>query len=257
MKEDIEEFKEDNMIKEEDAKLLVENFEEKFDELVKSKLSMFLTPTNFTNIVGFKTAAKLYAPYGALHAGFLLDCAAIEWGCGLCGSSLIFPNFDISDILMTIELKDENIWQNIKNFFASLFDNIINFFTLRWDLLNLLDGQLDIIAKLCVEYNRKHSYNPLTDNCQTFFQELLKRLSISREFKGELKKVIDKLMSKGEIIDFFFKDKIFKTRKDLDYFLEEIKFDSLCQEDKILLLSYRNTYNLILKNAKKMLMKKE
>ena len=29
------------MIKEEDAKLLVENFEEKFDELVKSKLSMF------------------------------------------------------------------------------------------------------------------------------------------------------------------------------------------------------------------------
>ena len=105
---------------------------------------------------------------------------------------------------MTIELKDETIWQYIKNFFASLFDNIINFFTLRWDLLNLLDGQLDIIAKLWVEYNRKHLYNPLTDNCQTFFQELLKRLSISREFKGELKKVIDKLMSKGEIIDYFF-----------------------------------------------------
>jgi hypothetical protein len=102
-----------------------------------------------------------------------------------------------------------------------------------------------------VEYNRKHSYNPLTDNCQTFFQELLKRLSISREFKGELKKVIDKLMSKGEIIDFFYKDKIFKTRKDLDDFLEEIKFDSLCQDDKILLLSYRNTYNLFLKTAKK------
>jgi hypothetical protein len=64
-------------------------------------------------------------------------------------------------------------------------------------------------------------------------------------------------MSKGEIIDFFFKDKIFKTRKDLDYFLEEIKYDSLCQDDKILLLSYRITYNLILKTAKKMLMKKE
>ena len=105
---------------------------------------------------------------------------------------------------MTIELKDETIWQYIKNFFARLFDNIINFFTLRWDLLNLLDGQLDIIAKLCLGYNRKHSYSPFTDNCQTFFQELLKRLSISREFKGELKKVIDKLMSKGEIIDYFF-----------------------------------------------------
>ena len=59
MKEDIEEFKEDNMIKEEDSKLLVENFEEKFDELVKSKLRMFLTPTNISKIVGLKTAAKL------------------------------------------------------------------------------------------------------------------------------------------------------------------------------------------------------
>ena len=59
MKEDIEEFKEDNMIKEEDAKLLVENFEEKFDELVKSKLRMVLTPTNISKIVGLKTAAKL------------------------------------------------------------------------------------------------------------------------------------------------------------------------------------------------------
>ena len=37
----------------------------------------------------------------------------------------------------------------------------------------------------------------------------------------------------------------------MDDFLEEIKFDSLCQDDKILLLSYRNIYNLFLKIAKK------
>ena len=156
---------------------------------------MFLTPTNASKYYGAKTIAKLFAPFGALHAGFLLDCVVIEWGCGLCGSRLICPTFDTSNkyILMTIELKDESIWQKIKNFFARLF-NIINFFTLRWDLLNLLDGQLDIVAKLCVEYNRKHSYNPFTDNCQTFIQELFERLNISREFKGELKKVIDKLI---------------------------------------------------------------
>jgi hypothetical protein len=115
MKEDIEEFKEDNMIKEEDSKLLVENFEEKFDELVKSKLSMFLTPTGFSKYFGAKTVAKLYAPYGALHTGFLLDCVVIQWGCGLCGSSLICPTFDTSDILMTIELKDESMEDILKD----------------------------------------------------------------------------------------------------------------------------------------------
>ena len=45
-------------------------------------------------------------PYGALHAGLMIDESLIQWGRGDLGEEIVFPSSDLSSILFSIETEN-------------------------------------------------------------------------------------------------------------------------------------------------------
>ena len=251
--EDIESYKiiqdnNDNEKKKKMIDLLINNFNKKYDNLKKSKLQLFLSSVD--NVwVSNPVSRRLLSPffkYGVMHASLLVDQIIIEWGNGLCGGELVCPSCS-SELLFSIEIEEKGILSKIKEFFVNLYNNIINFIMGRWELMDLLDDELDKIAKICVDYNIKESYNPMTNNCQKFVETILSKIGCEIKIEGEMKNVLNELKKKGEIIPFY-KDKKFNTRKELDDCVKDLNFEKLCMDDQKLFFSYRNFYDLYLKN---------
>ncbi len=250
---DIENFKiiqdnYDNEKKEQMIDLLINNFNKKYDNLKKSKLQLFLSSVDHP-LISNAFSRRLLSPfikYGVMHASLLVDQIIIEWGTGLCGAELVCPSCS-SELLFSIEIEEKGILSKIKDFFVNLYHNIINFVTGRWELMDLLDDELDKIAKICVDYNITQTYNPMTNNCQKFVETILSKIGCEIKINGEMKNVLNELKKKGEIIPFY-KDKKFNTRKELDDCVKDLNFEKLCLDDQKLFFSYRNFFDLYLKN---------
>ena len=250
--EDIENFKiiqdnNDNEKKKRMIDTLINNFNQKYDNLKKSKLQLFLSSVDQVLVANpvSRRILKPFLKYGVMHASLLVDQIIIEWGAGLCGPNLVCPSCS-SELLFSIEIEDKGILSKIKDFFVNLYNNIINFITGRWELMDLLDDELDKIAKICVDYNIKERYWPW-NNCQKFVDTILSKIGCEIKIEGEMKNVLNELKSKGEIIPFY-KDKQFNKRKELDDCVKNLNFGKLCLDDQKLFFSYRNFFDLYLKN---------
>ena len=98
-------------------------------------------------------------------------------------------------------------------------------------------------------FNRSRYYNPVTLNCQHFVEGILKQIESDFNSDGNLFYIIDKLKREGKV-DFYFNGHEFRTRKELDDFAKTINFSGLCQNDKKLLICYKNTFDVYLMNDK-------
>ena len=229
----------------------IESINKRKNTLSESKLELILTECSAQNEnFLIRTFINKIYDFGVLHSAISLDGTIIEWGRGPCGQNLICPNLDIKNFLFAFEIKakeDDNffkyIWNKIKD--AGAF--ILNFFTSgtygKWSLGRANDKKLDQIAKICVSYNRSKYYNPVTNNCQHFVRKILDAIESDFSFEGEFGTIIKKLENEGKI-DFIFRGRTFNSREELDSFIKTIDFSKLCQNDKKLLICYKNTFDI-------------
>ena len=235
----------------------IETLNERKKNLCESKLELILTECSASdcNFLLKKIINKCY-DFGVLHSAISLDGTIIEWGRGPCGKSLVCPTLDVKKFLFAFEIKgkeDSNffqmIWNKIKEAGAFILDLFTGGAYGSWSLGKANDTKLDKIAKICVLFNKNKYYNPLDSNCQHFVKMILKAIESDFSFDGEFGKIIKKLENEGKI-DFCFKEKTFNTRKELDMYVKSIDFSSLCLNDKKLLICYKNTFDLYLRNEK-------
>ena len=236
----------------------IERLNERRKNLSESKLELILTECRASeNNILIRTLINKIYEFGVLHSAISLDGTIIEWGRDPCGQDLVCPTLDIKKFLFAFEIKtkeDHNffvyIWNKIKD--AGAF--ILNLFSGgaygRWSLGRANSDKIDKIAKICVKYNRTKFYNPMTNNCQHFVREILDAIGADFTFDGEFGKIIKKLEKEGKV-DFIFKEKIFKKRKELDEYVKSIHFSTLPPNEKKLLICYKNTFDIYLRNDPK------
>ena len=256
---DLKEIKDEgDEITERQFRKSIERLNDRKHTLSESKLELILTECSASesNIL-FRTIVNKIYEFGALHSAISLDGTIIEWGRGPCGQDLVCPTLDIKKFLFAFEIKakeDHNffvyIWNKIKD--AGAF--ILNLFTGgaygRWALGKANSDKINKIAKICVNYNRREKYNKMYNNCQHFVRKILDAIESDFNFDGEFGNIIKKLEYEGKV-DFIFKGKIFKKRKELDEYVKSINFRALPQNDKRLLICYKNTFDIYLRNDQK------
>ena len=234
----------------------INRINERKNTLNQSKLELILTECQASqskNLL-FRTLVNNIYDFGVLHSALSLDGTIIEWGRGPCGQNLVCPTLDIKNFLFSFEIKakeDDNffkyIWKKIKE--AGEF--ILNLFTSgqygRWAIGKANSEKINKIAKICVRYNRSKFYNPVTNNCQRFVKEILDAIESNFSFDGEFGNIIRKLENEGKVV-FIFRGRTFNTRKELDDYVRSINFSSLCPNDKKLLICYKNTFDIYLRN---------
>ena len=123
-------------------------------------------------------------------------------------------------------------------------------YSFSWELKIINEDELNKIAKKCVFYNKRKHYDPFSNNCQNFVNDILKEIDAPFDPKGELKKVIDKISQNG-YSSFSFQGKEFKSRREFDEYVKSINFRDLCIDDKKLLLCYKSLYDDRLRIIKK------
>ena len=161
---------------------------------------------------------------------------------------------DFKEILFAFSVKakdDEGLLNWVWNKLKSAAETLLNFLSGgsfgKWSIGRANNQKLDIIAKICVNYNRYLYYNALHNNCQHFVKKILKEIGSDFNSEGEFGYIIKELEEKGKI-DFIFKGHNFRTRKELDEYVKNINFHSLCDNDKKLLICYKNTFDIYLTN---------
>lgn len=227
-------------------------------KLSEHKFELILTECQASdnkNIL-FRNIVNNVYEFGALHSALSLDGTIIEWGRGPCGDSLIVPTMDINRFLFAFEVKareDEGFFAMLGNKIKDATTYVLNLFSGgafgRWSVGRANEQKLDKIAKICVMFNRSRFYNPLSLNCQHFVKQILKAIDSDFSSDGEFRNIIDKLDKEGRV-DFIFQGREFKTRKELDDYVKSINFNSLCRNDKKLLICYKNTFDVYLLNDK-------
>jgi len=227
-------------------------------KLSEHKFELILTECQASdnkNIL-FRNIVNNVYEFGALHSALSLDGTIIEWGRGPCGDSLIVPTMDMNRFLFAFEVKareDEGFFAMLGNKIKDATTYVLNLFSGgafgRWSVGRANEQKLDKIAKICVMFNRSRFYNPLTLNCQHFVKQILKAIDSDFSSDGEFRNIIDKLDKEGRV-DFIFQGREFKTRKELDDYVKSINFNSLCSNDKKLLICYKNTFDVYLLNDK-------
>ena len=247
---------EENLIIEE-LNNTIKKINERKKNLCQTKLELILTECDAsdTHFLFRKVINKIYE-FGVLHSAISLDGTIIEWGRGPCGQNLVCPNLDIKRFLFAFEIKgkeDNNFFKKIIVNIGEAITFILNIITFghygKWYLGMVNDIKLDKIAKICVSFNKEEYYNARKNNCQHFVKRILNEIESDFTFDGEFGKIIEKLENEGKI-DFIFRDETFNSRKQLDKYVQSIDFSSLSKNDKKLLISYKNTFDIYLKNDK-------
>ena len=246
----------DQKLSEKDLEEYMEYFEKKKLELAESKIEIY-----FCNAVGgdpkaLKALANVAMPFGLLHTGLLIDDICIQWGRGKFGNSIVEPWKDVkySDYIFAIELKNEQIWSLIKETYTNLKDYITskkpyeNMGTIK--AFEIANTQLDQIAEISVDYNKNKKYHIVFENCQHFVTKILDKIKLKIYKGGEVEKVLKIAADKGNPFDFQFKDKMFKSRKELDEFALQIDFENLPYDQKMVLFDFRNVFEYYRKNGK-------
>ena len=216
-------------------------------QMANSRLEIYFC--NVSNDEKIKPLANATMPYGLLHVGILLDDVCIQWGRSIFGKSIINPSKTViyDDYIFAIELENNIIWQLIKQTFMNLDDYLLN----KKDIntlgtikaLEIAEKQLNAIAEESVKYNTDKNYNLVFQNCQHFANNLIKKLGLRVNLKGEAGKVLDKAMDKLNRFDFSFKGKDFKTREDLDNYIRINDFRLFAAEERRVLFCFRNVFD--------------
>ena len=90
----------------------------------------------------------------------------------------------------------------------------------------------------------------MTNNCQHVVRKILDAIESDFNFYGEFGNIIRKLENEGKVY-FIFKERIFKKRKELDEYVRSISFKTLPPNNKRLLICYKNTFDIYLRNDPK------
>ena len=241
---------------ENEVKETIKRINDRKTKLSEHKFELILTECQASdnkNIL-FRNIVNNVYEFGALHSALSLDGTIIEWGRGPCGDSLVVPAMDMNRFLFAFEVKareDKGFFAMLSNKIKNAAKYVLDLFSGgafgRWSVGRANEKKLDKIAKICVMFNRSRFYNPLSLNCQHFVKQILKAIESDFSSDGEFRNIIDRLDKEGKV-DFIFKGREFKTRKELDDYVKSINFDSLCRNDKKLLICYKNTFDVYLLN---------
>ena len=233
---------------EEEKKNLYNDIKNNINNLNNEKLEFHLHPIKSAEEGIFRNIIKLGAfyfdniwKYGAMHASLGLNGMIIEWD----ETSLVWPTPDYSRIFnFSYEIK-ESFWRKLKTWIHDKFINFANFFIFlinsNWCLKTMIEKDLDDICEVCVKFNKRRQYSFDNINCQFFVEEVLNKIGVKLEFKGEMDKALKNLKAKGEL-EFSFKGNKFETRQDLDNYAKKINFYSLNEDEKKLLLLFKSTF---------------
>lgn len=241
-----------------ELKEAIKRINERKSKLSEHKFELILTEcqaSDCKNIL-FKQFVNTVYTFGGLHSALSLDGTIIEWGRGPCGDSLVCPTMDMKRFLFSFEIKareDKSFFAIIGEKISSAITSILDFFSGgaygKWSVGRANEKKLDKIAKMCVMFNRSRYYNPAILNCQHFVEGILKQIDSDFSFDGNLNYIINKLKNEGKV-DFYFNGREFRSRKELDDYVKTINFSGLCKNDKKLLMSYKNTFDVYLMNDK-------
>jgi len=195
-----------------------------------------------------KFRGKKKFPFAQMHSALSVSGRIIEWGNNLLiNDELIIPTTNYNQIFNICFDIEESFFTKIKNFLKDMIANFINFFTsifqTEWRLETVYEKEIKKIVEKCVEYNTHYFYDRTKRNCQKFVSDVLRELEINLEFEGEMKKEYQYIFNNLKL-DFKYKDKTFNTRKELDEFVKNCNFKSLCKDDKKLLFMYKSSFEI-------------
>lgn len=218
-------------------------------ELAESRIELYFCNAMEQGHNFIKFCADTAMTYGLTHTGLLIDDVVIQWGRGILGDSICHPakTAKYNDYIYAIELENKEIW----NFIKETFDNIYDYINGKKNLeemgtikaFQIADSQLDIIAETVVYYNVEKTYNIVFENCQHFVKKIIKKMNLKIDTYGEVGKILKIAEDKGDIIDFVYDNKIFKTRKELDDFIIKCNFKELPNDHRRLLFCYKNVFD--------------
>ena len=251
----IRELRERNLT-EDELKKALDEFDKIKLEISESKIELYFCNAISGNPKCLKCLANIAMTYGLVHTGLLIDDIVIQWGRGILGKSLINPSQNVryNDYIYAIELDNKKIWDLINETYNNIEDYITNkkdyneIGTLK--AFNIANAQLDIIAEQVVYYNINKTYSLVFENCQHFVKSIMSKIKLNINKDGEVGRVLKIVEDKGNNIDFIFKDKTFKTRRDLDEYVLDCNFDQLPKDQRKVLFCYRNVFEYYQRNNK-------
>ena len=259
------------------------------NEILNSNVKFILTDIGYNQgiygqfVTNFCNFFDKRFPYGALHAGLMIDESIIQWGSGNLGPDIVFPSSDLRSILFSIEIENDQKKEKIKNLwktlgiivasavivapmvilggpFGAILGSIISVggisgalyyaFILSWDIKVINEKELDKIAEKCVFYNKRKWYAKFSNNCQHFVNDILQAIDAPFNPNGDLKNVINEISRNG-YSTFSFKGTQFMSRREFDDYVKNIDFRKLCDDDKKLLLCYKSLYDVRLRIIQK------
>ena len=202
-----------------EIKETINRINDRKSKLSEYKFELILTECQASDIknILFKSFVNSHYEFGALHSALSLDGTIIEWGRGPCGDSLVCPTMDINRFLFAFEVRareDKGFFESLASMIKGAITAVLDFFSGgafgRWSVGRANDKKLDK---------------------SDFVSE------------GEFRHIIKTLEHDGTV-DFYFRGKSFNSRKDLDDYVKSIRFNSLCKDDKKLLMCYKNTFDI-------------
>ena len=232
-----------------DIKSVIEKMNERKKILSNSNFKFLLLSCKASeNLLSRYIARHLNYEFGALHSAISIDGLVIEWGRGMCGSSIVAPLVDpramfgllFSSTLITQD--KDNLWANIKQSIVDFFNYITFGLVGQWYAISIAEEKLNKLAEICVYYNRSQTYNFYNCNCQGFVLKATKNMGLELEFEGKMQTVIEKLMRTGKT-NLSFGNKNFETREELDDFVMGVRFRDLPECDRNLLFAYKNVFD--------------
>lgn len=226
----------------------INNLSQKKLELSESRIEIYFCNAMEKGHDFLKFCADTIMTFGLVHTGLLIDDVVIQWGRGMLGDSLIHPakNAKYNDYIYAIELENKKIWDLIKETYNNIEDyitgkrNYEEMGTIKAFII--ADNQLDSIAESCVYFNINKTYSLYFDNCQHFIKNVLQKLNLKIIKDGEVGRILKIAQDKGDIIDFVYKDIVFRTRNELDNYILKCNFKKLPNDHRRLLFCYRNVF---------------
>ena len=253
-------------------KELLKRMQERKTLLANQQMRLLITHSVTDLAIGRELISSVFAhsepfKYGTLHLAVGVGDLVLEWGCGLCGKSLVCPSktSELSKLLLSVNVQNDPLYAHASNFLWSTHRAIThNYYAYndadehaqmvketRPDLIATYEAYLDKVAQACVEFNRARHYDVLTSNCQQFSHHLFATVGVETDLKEEgdqsrhtgLADVVIEIARRGQC-SFRFGQRRLRTRTELDEFvMRQVDFASLTDNEKRLLFAYKNIYD--------------
>ena len=120
-------YQERNELTEDEIKEQINNINKRKKEFLNSNVKFILTDigiNEYGRLGNLLTSIWNFFnkdfPYGALHAGLMINETIIQWGKGPLGAEIIFPSTDLRNILFSIEIESTKKKKKKTNYFMFL-----------------------------------------------------------------------------------------------------------------------------------------